>query len=184
MRDLSLHILDIIENSIEAGATKIEIMINEDTNRNILLLKIKDNGKGMDEKTLKKVLDPFYTTRNTRRVGLGLPMLAQATKESEGSIDIKSKKGKGTTIIAKFVYNHIDRKPFGNMPETIINLIASKGLQTDIIYKHCKNENCFIFDSIDVKEKLVDVSIINPEVLSFLKKEIKKGLKEIEKEGE
>jgi DNA topoisomerase VI subunit B len=183
LRDLSLHILDIVENSIDAGATKIEIMIKEDTKRNILLLKIKDNGIGMDKKTVKKVLDPFYTTKKIRRIGLGLPMLAQATKEAEGSIDIKSKKGKGTTIIAKFVYNHIDRKPFGNMPETIINLIASRGLQIDIIYKHHKNENCFIFDSIDIKKRLQDVMINNPEVLSFLKKEIEKGLKEIEKEG-
>lgn len=183
MQDLSLHILDIVENSIEAGATKIEITIDEDTNQNILLLKIKDNGKGMDKKTINKVLDPFYTTRNTRRIGLGLPMLAQATKEAEGNIDIKSKKGKGTTIIAKFVYNHIDRKPFGNIPETIISLIGSKGLHIDIIYKHRKNENYFIFNSIDIKKRLQDVMINNPEVLSFLKKEIEKGLKEIEKEG-
>lgn len=179
MKDLSLHILDIVENSIDAGATKIEITVEEKIKQNILLLKIKDNGKGMDKEIVKKVLDPFYTTRNTRRIGLGLPMLAQATKEAEGSIDIKSKKEKGTTIIAKFVYDHIDRKPFGNMPETIINLIASKGLQIDIIYKHCKNENCFIFNSIEIKKRLEDVVINNPEVLSFLKKEIQKGLKGI-----
>lgn len=183
MRDLSLHILDIIENSIEAGATKIEIMIDENTKQNILLLRIKDNGKGMDKKTMTKVLDPFYTTKTTKRIGLGLPMLAQATKEAEGSIEMKSKKGKGTAIIAKFSYNHIDRKPFGNMPETIINLIASKGLQTDIIYKHRKNGNDFLFNSNDIKKRLQDVAINNPEVLSFLRKEIEKGLKEIEKEG-
>lgn len=179
MEDLSLHILDIVENSINAGATKIEIMLNEDTNQNILTLKIKDNGKGMDKETIEKVLDPFYTTKNVRRIGLGLPMLAQAAKEAEGAIDIKSKKGKGTTIIAKFVHNHIDRKPFGNMTETIINLIGSRGLDIDIIYQHCKNENCFIFDSIEIKKELQDIPINNPGVLSFLKKEIEKGLKEI-----
>ena len=89
MEDLSLHILDIVENSIEAKASKIEIIINEDVKRDLLMIKIKDNGKGMDEETVKKVLDPFFTTRTTRRVGLGLSLLAQATKESNGNFEIE-----------------------------------------------------------------------------------------------
>jgi anti-sigma regulatory factor (Ser/Thr protein kinase) len=179
LQDLSLHVLDIVENSIDAGAKKIEIIIEENTKKNMLVLKIKDNGKGMAKKTLSKVLDPFYTTKKTRRIGLGLSMLAQATREAEGSFDIKSKKGQGTTIIAKFKYDHIDRKPLGNMVETLIALIASNGLNIDFVYKHIKNGRDFVFDTKYLKKELNDVSINNPEVLNILRKSISGGLKKI-----
>jgi anti-sigma regulatory factor (Ser/Thr protein kinase) len=179
MQDLSLHILDIAENSIDAGAKKIEIIIKENIKQNMLVLKIKDNGKGMDEKTIAKVLDPFYTTKKTRRFGLGLSMLAQATKEAEGNFNIKSKKGKGTTVIAKFVYDHIDRKPIGNMAETIIALIVSKGMNVDFIYKHHKNSKSFVLDTKILKKELNGVPINNAEVLNILRENIIKELKRI-----
>ena len=179
MQDLSLHILDIVENSINAGAKRIEIIIEENTKKNMFVLRIKDNGKGMDKKTLAKVLDPFYTTKKTKRIGLGLSMLAQATREAEGTFNIKSKKGQGTTIIAKFVYNHIDRKPIGNMAETMIALIASNGLNIDFIYAHSKNGQGFVFDTKYFKKELKDLSINDPEVLSLLRKRISGGLKKI-----
>ncbi len=124
MEDLSLHILDIAENSIAAGAKKIEIKIIEEKKKDSLTIEITDDGKGMDEKTLKKVMDPFFTTRNTRKVGLGLPFLAQSAEESGGSIKIESEPGKKTTVKATFGYSHIDRKPFGDMGETLKVLIA------------------------------------------------------------
>lgn len=179
MQDLSLHILDIVENSIEAGAKKVEIIINENTKKNALTLKIKDNGKGMSKKTLTKVLDPFYTTKKTRRIGLGLSMLAQATREAEGKFDIKSKTGKGTTVAATFVYDHIDRKPIGNMAETIITLVAARGLDVVFIYKHNKNGKRFVFDTKIIKKTLSGVPLNDPEVLSFLRKEILGELKKI-----
>ncbi len=179
MQDLSLHILDIVENSIDAGAKKIEIIIKENIKQNMLVLKIKDNGKGMDKNTVAKVLDPFYTTKKTRRVGLGLSMLAQAAKEAEGDFNIKSKKGKGTTVTAKFVYDHIDRKPIGNMAETIIVLIASKGMNVDFIYKHHKNSKNFVLDTKILKKELNGVPINNPEVLILLREKITRELKKI-----
>lgn len=179
MQDLSLHVLDIVENSIDAGAKKIEIIIEENTKKNMLVLKIKDNGKGMAKKTLSKVLDPFYTTKKTRRIGLGLSMLAQATREAEGSFDIKSKKGKGTKITAKFTYNHIDRKPIGDMAETLIVLIASNGLNIDFVYKHIKNGRDFVFDTKYLKKELNDVLITNSEILSLLRKKILSEIKRI-----
>jgi anti-sigma regulatory factor (Ser/Thr protein kinase) len=179
MQDLSLHILDIVENSIDAGATRIEIAINEDTRKNILTLTIKDNGKGMNKKTLRKVLDPFFTTKKTRRIGLGLSMLAQATKEADGSFDIQSKKEKGTAVTATFVYNHIDRKPIGDMTETIISLIATRGHDIDFIYKHNKNSNGFTFDTRYIKKKLNTISINDSEVLNSLRQELQKQLKSI-----
>jgi hypothetical protein len=182
LQDLSLHILDIVENSIAAGAKNVEISIEENTQKNILVLKIKDDGEGMDKKTLTKALDPFFSTKKTRRIGLGLSMLAQATKEAEGSFDIKSKKRRGTQVTAKFVYDHIDRKPIGNMAETMIALIASNGLQTDFFYKHSKNGKSYSFDTRYVKKQLHDVLINESNVLDFLRKQIIHGLREINKE--
>ena len=124
MEDLSLHILDIVENSITAGAKKIEIKIIEEKKKDSLTIEITDDGKGMDEKTLKKVMDPFFTTRNTRKVGLGLPFLAQSAEESGGSIKIESEPDKKTTVKATFGYSHIDRKPFGDVGETLKVLIV------------------------------------------------------------
>lgn len=179
MQDLSLHILDIAENCIEAGAKKIEIRINEDTKQNMLVLEIKDNGKGMDKGTIAKVLDPFYTTKKMKKIGLGLSMLAQATKEAAGNIIINSTRGKGTTVTAKFTYDHIDRKPLGNITETIISLVATKGLNTDFIYEHHKNCKSFVFSTKDIKKELNEVPINNAEVLKVIRKSIVRELKNI-----
>ena len=124
MEDLSLHILDIVENSIGAKASRVKIKVDEDTQKDLLMIEIEDNGRGMDGETVKKVLDPFFTTRTTRRVGLGLPLLDQATRESGGDIEIESKVGRGTRVRASFGYSHIDRKPMGDIGATLTILIA------------------------------------------------------------
>lgn len=179
VEDLSLHILDIIENSIAAGATHIEVQIEERIAENMLIIKIKDNGKGMDKETLVRALDPFYTTKKTRSVGLGLSMLAQASQEADGSFDIRSKPGKGTDITAQFVYNHIDRKPLGNMAETIIACLVSLGCGVDLRYRHCRNNNEFIFDTEEIRKVLAGVEMNNAEIISFLKAHIQEGLNAI-----
>ncbi len=181
MDDLSLHVLDIIENSVAAGATAIHLSITEDTEKNLIVIEIVDNGQGMDEETVKAALDPFYTTKTVRKVGLGLSMLAQAASEAGGGFDIRSAPGKGTKVEAKFVYDHIDRKPLGDMAETIAAFIAGSGEDVDLIYAHRKDGREFIFNTTDVKEVLEDVSIRHPEVISFIKEEIRAGLKSIAK---
>jgi hypothetical protein len=183
LQDLSLHILDISENSIAAGATNINIKINEDIKGNKLVLEIEDNGKGLDKETQQKVLDPFYTTKKNGEVGLGIPMLAHSVKEAEGNLKINSQLGKGTIITAQFVYDHIDRKPLGDMADTIITLITGRGRDIDIVYEHCRNGDGFQLDTRDIKEELQDVPINNPEVLNYLRESIKNGLKDLEKEG-
>jgi anti-sigma regulatory factor (Ser/Thr protein kinase) len=182
VEDLSLHILDISENSIEAGATEIEIIVREDTRRNRLVLEIKDNGKGLDKETRQKALDPFYTTKTTRRVGLGLPLLAQAAKEADGELTIESQQGKGTIITAEFVNDHIDRKPLGNIAETLVSLITAKGPGIEIIYRHQKNDDSFSLDTREIKKELQEVPINNPGVLLYLRNTIKNSLKELEEE--
>jgi hypothetical protein len=183
LQDLSLHILDISENSIEAGATKINIMINEDTKGNKLVLKIEDNGSGLDEETRQKVLDPFYTTKKDKEAGLGISLLAQSAQEARGNLTLISQKGEGTTITTEFVYDHIDRKPLGNMADTIIALLTGRGLDIDIVYEHCKDGDGFTLDTREIKEELQEVPIDNPEVLNLLKETINNGLKELEKEN-
>jgi anti-sigma regulatory factor (Ser/Thr protein kinase) len=181
VEDLSLHILDIIENSITAGATNIELEIDEVIKENRLIIDIKDNGKGMDKKTLLKAMDPFYTTKKTRSVGLGLSMLAQASKEADGSFEISSKPKEGTRVIAQFVYDHIDRKPLGNMAETIVACLVSLGPHADLKYRHCRDDREFIFDTKDVRRVLSGIAISNADVISFLKKHLEEGLNEITK---
>ncbi len=171
-----MHILDIVENSIDAGASRIEIMIEENVKKNFLKIEIKDNGKGMDKKTLAKVLDPFYTTKTVRRVGLGLSLLSQTVNEANGQLRIITRPKKGTRIVAQMEYNHIDRKPLGDMGETMLALIGTKADQIDFVYRHKKEGKEFVLDTKEIKRSLGDGQINHPEVLKFLRKEIKKCL--------
>jgi anti-sigma regulatory factor (Ser/Thr protein kinase) len=178
MEDLSLHILDIVENSITAGATRIEIRVVEDIKSDIFSLEIKDNGKGISEEALKKVTDPFYTTRKTRRVGLGLSFLSQSAREAGGDIAIKSEEGVGTTVHAHFKHSHIDRKPIGNIAGTLIVLIAGNP-DINLLYEHRRDDNTYSLDTAFIKSKLEGVPINSSEVIELIKKDLEEGLKGI-----
>jgi signal transduction histidine kinase len=136
MEDLALHMLDIMENSIRASARRLRIRVVEETIRDVLSIEIEDDGKGMDATTRQRALDPFFTTKTTRRVGLGIPLLAQAARESEGSFEIASTPGKGTTIRATFRRSHPDRKALGDIPETIRTILQRLGL----LLRHLRRE--------------------------------------------
>jgi light-regulated signal transduction histidine kinase (bacteriophytochrome) len=150
LEDLSLHILDIAENSIAADATRIEIKVIEDVKNDLLTIEIADNGRGMDEDAVKRVLDPFFTTRKTRRVGLGLPLLAQAARESGGDIEIESAPHSGTRVKATFGYSHIDRKPLGDLEGTLMALIAGNP-RIDFLYEHQKGDETIHLDTRELK---------------------------------
>ena len=152
MEDLSLHILDVAENSIAGSAKRIEIRIDEDPQKDVLTIEIKDDGKGMDEQTLRKALDPFFTTRTTRRVGLGLPLLAQAARETDGKIELQSNPGHGTTVKATFGYSHPDRKPMGEVHETLRTLVMGHP-EIDFLYEHRKNGSIYRFDTREIDGK-------------------------------
>ena len=147
-----MHILDIAENSIASSAGRIEIRIEEDTGRDVLTIEIKDDGKGMDEQTLHKTLDPFFTTRTTRRVGLGLPLLAQAARQTDGKIELDSKPGQGTTVKATFSLSHLDRQPMGDMQETIRTLVAGHP-EIDFLYEYKTNDSIYHFDTRETDGK-------------------------------
>ena len=146
MEDISLHILDIAENSIAALAKRIEIRIDEDKGKDLLTIEIRDDGNGMDEQTVKKVLDPFFTTRTTRRVGLGLSLLAQAAKDSDGTFDLKSRPGEGTTVEATFRLSHPDCKPMGDIGQTMQMLVVGHP-EIDFLYDHKKDDSTYHFDT-------------------------------------
>ena len=179
MEDLSLHILDIVENSIRAGASKIKILILEDIKANLLLLEICDNGKGMDEEMVKRACDPFYTTKSVRRVGLGLPLLAQTARECGGDLEIETGQGKGSTVTASFQYDHIDRKPMGDIEKTMTVLIVSHP-DIDFIFEHKKGNSSYTLDTADLKGQLDGIPINNPEVIKFIKNDINSWLNMID----
>jgi len=171
MEDLSLHILDVVENCITAEATRIEVKITEDTRENLLTVEMNDNGKGMSEELLENATDPFYTTRTTRKVGLGIPLLAMSARESDGDISVRSKIGEGTSIKATFQYDHIDRRPLGDIGQTMIILIMSNP-DIDFLYEHKKNDKLYTLDTAEMKKDLDGIPINNPEVIKIIKNDI------------
>ncbi|MFZ5352964.1 MAG: ATP-binding protein [Bacillota bacterium] len=184
MKELSLHILDLVQNSISAEATLVEIKIEEDLVKDLLTIVINDNGKGMNEELLKKVKDPFVTTRTSRRVGLGISLMLAACQLCDGDLTITSEVNVGTKLSAYFRHSHIDRVPIGNMVETMISLILCS-TYTDFLYKHSINNREsglreFCFDTREVKQVLgEDVSLSEPDVLNWIKDYMTEGLSNI-----
>ena len=148
MEELSLHILDIVENSIRAGADEVEIRINEDEATDLLEIEIKDNGTGMDQSTLGKALDPFFTTKSVRKYGLGLSLFREAAQSAGGDMLIQSEQGKGTRVKAVFQHSHIDRQPLGDMAGTIETLIVANP-EVRFRYYHCENSVEYRIDTIE-----------------------------------
>lgn len=151
MEDLSLHMLDVMENSLEAQASRIDVRIEEDPQADRLTLEIRDDGKGMDARTLQRALDPFFTTRTTRDVGLGLSMLAESARATGGNMRVDSKPGKGTRVTATFRPGHIDMKPLGDIPQTIVTLLIGHPDVT-LRYEHAVGGDSFVFDTRDLPE--------------------------------
>jgi anti-sigma regulatory factor (Ser/Thr protein kinase) len=168
MDDLSLHVLDIAENSLTAGATEISITITEDSVRDVLSIVITDNGRGMDSVLAEAACDPFVTTRTTRRVGLGLALFREAARAAAGSVTVRSAPNTGTTVTAVFGLNHIDRKPLGEMADTVTTLLAARpGL--DLTYTHRRNDRTVSFSANEVREQLNGTTLSNPAVLSLVR---------------
>lgn len=178
MLELAAHILDIAENSVRAGAKTVKIDINENTAKDLLSIEINDDGSGMTKKEIKKVGDPFYTTKKVRRIGLGIPLLTDAAKRSGGHLALESKKGKGTKVIATFQISHLDRQPMGNITTTLLALIAGNS-DVDFIYKHRHNDRRFRFDTRQIRKKIDDLPINHPEILKYIRGVIAEGLQEI-----
>ncbi|MBM4352121.1 MAG: ATP-binding protein [Deltaproteobacteria bacterium] len=178
MEDLSLHILDVVENAIAAKARRIEISVLEEIEEDRLTIEIKDDGIGMDEEVRQKAADPFFTTRTSRRVGLGLSFLAQAAEEAGGKLEIESRPGDGTKVRATFQHGHIDRKPLGSMSETMVMLFLGNP-DVDFHYNHMKGEKSYTLKSQWMRERFPDQSYMAPDAIQWLRKHLQEGLSEI-----
>ena len=178
MRDLSLHLLDIIQNSIAADASKIITTIYANQSDDELGIIVEDNGHGMDKELLDKVTDPFVTTRKTRNIGIGIPLLKSSSEMAGGRLDIDSTRGKGTVLKSTFKIGHIDRLPLGDVSDTFVSLIAAR---PDIEYelKLYNGNESYLFNSFEIKEKLGDVPITEYEVLAWIREFINEGVKTI-----
>lgn len=167
MTEISLNILDVAQNSISAGAKLIEISVVADTKSDVLTVVIKDNGCGMDEEKLKKVIDPFFTTRTTRKVGLGIPFYKLAAENTGGSFNITSQLGLGTTVTAVFGLSHIDRMPLGDINFTIHTLVTLNS-GVDFYYLYEIDEKSFTLDTKEFREILGDIPFNLPEVSAYI----------------
>ncbi|MGL4738647.1 MAG: ATP-binding protein [Cellulosilyticaceae bacterium] len=178
MQELALHLLDIVQNSIRAGASHIRIRVEEKITLNEMILCVEDNGSGIDEEIKPHLTNPFTTTRTLRKVGLGLPFLEQMCRETEGNLRIESKKGEGTTVTATMTYQHIDRLPLGAVEKTIGMLILGR---PDIryTYQHIYEETCFECDTDALKAVLGDVPINDLEIIAWIESFIREGIESL-----
>jgi len=178
MRELSLHILDVVENGITAGGNCIWIEVDEARKKDRLKIVIRDNGSGMPIEKLDNINDPFITSRTTRRVGLGLSLLSAAAERCDGTLRVDTQPGKGTEIEAIFRYNHIDRAPLGDMAATITTLIiGNPGI--DFVYSHRIDGNDFSLDTREIRAEMDDLSLSDPVVIHHLTETIRSALKEL-----
>jgi anti-sigma regulatory factor (Ser/Thr protein kinase) len=176
MKELALHILDLAQNSITAGADLIKLTINESLISDVLTITLEDNGCGMDKAQAEKVKDPFVTSRTSRKVGLGIPLMLSACQRCEGDLIIESQKNVGTKLTATFKHSHIDRAPIGNMAETIVSLLIGAE-NINYVYIHIVNQEEFCFDTRAIRQTLgAEVPLAEPEVLDWVKDYINEGL--------
>jgi hypothetical protein len=178
MQDLSLHILDVAENGVRAGADLIRIAIEENRSEDRLTITIEDNGRGMAPGFLAQVLDPFVTTRTTRKVGLGLSLFQQAAWEAQGDLKVDSSPGRGTKVSVFMSHGHIDRKPMGNMADTLLALIEGNP-GVDFVYTHRNDGREYILDTREIRLELEEIPINNPQVIGLIRDNILSGLSEI-----
>lgn len=178
MRELSLNVLDIAQNSVSANASLIEIELIEDTGNHDLLIGIYDNGKGMTPEQVESVRDPFFTTRTTRKVGMGIPLFKFAAEMTGGKFEIESEVGVGTKVRAYFKTDHLDFTPVGDMTSTMISLITMN-LHIDFVYKRKVNEKEFTVDTRQLKEILGDVPLNEPSIAMWITQYINENTKQL-----
>lgn len=166
MNDLSMHLLDIVQNSISAGAKLIVVGIDEDVEGDVLTISVEDDGKGMTEEQVKRLPDPFFTSRTTRRVGMGIPLLMHTAEQCGGNVHIESEVGKGTKVTATFGYSNIDRPPLGDFVNTVALLISANP-SLDFVLNYSKNGSSYEFKTTDARTLFGDNALEN---ISLVKK--------------
>jgi hypothetical protein len=186
MRELSLHILDIPQNSIEAGATRVALTIDEDLVADRLTITIGDNGQGIPPEKLPNLFDPFYTTRSTRHVGLGLPLLKAAAERCNGVVTLASEVDVGATLTATFQHSHLDRAPLGDLTGTLLTFILGSACDLRFVHRVTREAKSgragkreFAFDTAEIRAELGEVPLTDPDVREWLRQFIAEGEGEV-----
>lgn len=178
MRELALHLLDIAQNSVAAGASAVTIAVHQDTRQDRLRLTVSDDGRGMDTGQVARAGDPFATTRTERRVGLGIGLLKAAAEECEGWLKVESVVGHGTRLTAEFQDSHIDRMPLGDLAGTWLTLLVGHS-QVHWTFQYRKDDAEFCFDDRDIKRELGDLALTEPPVLGYLRSLLSSGVAKV-----
>lgn len=178
MPEISLNILDIAQNSIRAEASLIQLSVLADTASDTLTVRIEDDGKGMTPEQAQHALDPFFTTRTTRKIGLGLPFFKFSAESTGGRFEIRSQPGVGTTVEAVFVLSSIDRMPLGDMTSTL-HILITMNPQLDFLYTFKVNEHQFALDTREIREIMGDIPFTTPEVSSYIKEYLTENHSEV-----
>jgi hypothetical protein len=176
MRDMSLHILDIAENSVNAGASHIEISIRESKEEDSFTLRVDDDGRGIDVE--KKRRDPYFTSKDSKKFGLGIPLLKQAAEWCEGGFSLSPREEGGTTLLARFRKSHIDMKPLGDVGSTVAVLVAG---HPDIAYcvRYERDGDSYRFDTAELRKELEDLPLETPAVLEYIRQNINDGIRRV-----
>ena len=183
MKEIALHVLDLAENSVSADAKCIHIDVHEDFRGDRLTVSVEDNGAGMDEDTITQVVDPFFTSRTTRRVGLGIPLLKSSAESCNGGLNIRSKPGVGTRVEAVFQHSHIDRMPLGDLTSTMMSLTLAHP-EIHWIFTYTCNPpfkgapRVFEFDDQPLKQTLGGFPLTHPGVISYVRTTLEEGIAE------
>lgn len=178
MKEISLHILDIMENSVSGKASRIVVEITIDKPGNKMIIQITDNGYGMDAETLTLAMNPFFTTRTTRKIGMGIPLFRQQAEQTGGELTLKSEPGKGTCLTAILGLNHIDRQPLGDLAGVMVNL-ASSYPDIDIQLTMKTDKGSFHFSSHEIAEMMEGIPLNTPQMMLSLKELIETNINEL-----
>ena len=179
MRELSLHILDLAQNSLTANATRLDILIRIDHEKDNLSITLADNGKGMAPDFLKSVTSPFTTTRTTRKVGLGIPMFKANAEGSGGTFSIASTVGEGTRVCGTFGRSNIDRPPMGDIQGTMLTLVLGTPERPDYLLRYETDEASFTFDTREVRAALDGLPLDLPDVVAWMRDYLKEGFEQL-----
>lgn len=181
MPELALHILDLVQNSVSAGATLVVVTIAWNTAEDTLTIVIEDDGKGMAPELLQRVTSPFTTTRTTRKVGLGIPLFKQLAEMCEGGLTLDSTVGKGTTLTARFRASHVDLPPLGDLKGTIETLVIACPEKPEFRFVYRVDEEEFVFDTATVREAVGGLPLGEPEIVAWIGQFVAEGIEQVQR---
>lgn len=178
MRELADNIMDIAQNSISAGASLTEVHVTVSHAEDRITFVFRDNGCGMNEEMVKTVLEPFTTSRKTRKVGLGLPLLKQTAEMTGGDVTIRSAVGEGTVVTATFGLSHIDRPPMGDVAGAWFSLVVMNP-ETDFLFTYDVDGQSFSFDTRVVRETVAPIPLNQTEVADWIRECLRQEINEL-----